>query len=45
MFETTDFGNLMIIDGCTMVSSRENFFLPRNDQPPSITGASKPKKT
>lgn len=26
MYETTDFGNLMIIDGCTMVSSRENFF-------------------
>lgn len=26
MFETTDFGNLMIIDGCTMVSTRENFF-------------------
>lgn len=26
MYETTDFGNLMIIDGCTMVSTRENFF-------------------
>ncbi len=26
MFDTTDFGQLMVIDGCTMVSSRENFF-------------------
>ncbi|NOU52920.1 polyamine aminopropyltransferase [Pseudoalteromonas sp. JBTF-M23] len=26
MYETTNYGNLMIIDGCTMVSSRENFF-------------------
>ena len=26
VYETTDFGNLMLIDGCTMVSTRENFF-------------------
>ena len=25
IFQTTQFGKLMIIDGCTMVSSRENF--------------------
>lgn len=25
IFDTTDFGKLMVIDGCTMVSSRENF--------------------
>ncbi len=25
VFETTDFGHFMVIDGCTMVSSRENF--------------------
>ncbi|WP_199609917.1 polyamine aminopropyltransferase [Flocculibacter collagenilyticus] len=25
MYETTDFGNFMLIDGCTMVSTRENF--------------------
>lgn len=26
VFETTDFGNLMVIDGAMMVSTRENFF-------------------
>lgn len=25
VYETSDFGNLMVIDGCTMVSSRDNF--------------------
>ncbi|TVQ87197.1 MAG: polyamine aminopropyltransferase [Chromatiaceae bacterium] len=25
IYETTDFGHLMVIDGCTMLSSRENF--------------------
>ncbi len=25
VFETTDFGNFMVIDGCTMVTARENF--------------------
>ena len=25
IYQTTDFGNLMVIDGCTMVSTRENF--------------------
>jgi spermidine synthase len=25
VYETTDFGNLMLIDGCAMVSTRENF--------------------
>lgn len=26
IFETETFGNLMVIDGCTMVSTRDNFF-------------------
>ena len=26
IYETEDFGNLMVIDGCTMVSTRDNFF-------------------
>jgi spermidine synthase len=26
MYETETFGNLMVIDGCTMVSTRDNFF-------------------
>jgi spermidine synthase len=26
IFETEGFGNLMVIDGCTMVSTRDNFF-------------------
>jgi len=26
IYETETFGNLMIIDGCTMVSTRDNFF-------------------
>ena len=26
IFETTDFGNLMVIDGAMMVTTRENFF-------------------
>ncbi len=25
VYETSDFGNLMVIDGCTMVSTRDNF--------------------
>jgi len=25
VYETTHFGNLMVIDGCTMLSARENF--------------------
>ncbi len=26
IYETTDFGNLMVIDGAMMVTTRENFF-------------------
>ncbi len=26
IYETETFGNLMVIDGCTMVSTRDNFF-------------------
>ncbi len=26
IYETTDFGNLMVIDGCIMLTGRENFF-------------------
>ncbi|MEI5640246.1 MULTISPECIES: polyamine aminopropyltransferase [unclassified Pseudoalteromonas] len=43
MFETTDFGNLMIIDGCTMVSSRENFFYHEMMSHPALFSHPAPK--
>ena len=43
MFETTDFGNLMIIDGCTMVSSRENFFYHEMISHPALLAHPNPK--
>jgi len=43
MYETTDFGNLMIIDGCTMVSSRENFFYHEMISHPALLAHPKPK--
>ncbi|WP_413400921.1 polyamine aminopropyltransferase [Pseudoalteromonas sp. KJ71-7] len=43
MFETTDFGNLMIIDGCTMVSSRENFFYHEMISHPALLAHPDPK--
>jgi spermidine synthase len=43
MFETTDFGNLMIIDGCTMVTSRENFFYHEMISHPALLAHPDPK--
>jgi len=43
MFETTDFGNLMIIDGCTMVSTRENFFYHEMMSHPALFSHPVPK--
>ncbi|MBQ4862732.1 polyamine aminopropyltransferase [Pseudoalteromonas sp. MMG013] len=43
MYETTDFGNLMIIDGCTMVSSRENFFYHEMMSHPALFSHPAPK--
>ena len=43
MFETTDFGNLMIIDSCTMVSSRENFFYHEMISHPALLEHPNPK--
>ncbi|MBQ4834346.1 polyamine aminopropyltransferase [Pseudoalteromonas sp. MMG010] len=43
MFETTDFGNLMIIDGCTMVTSRENFFYHEMISHPALLAHPAPK--
>lgn len=43
MYETTDFGNLMVIDGCTMVSSRENFFYHEMISHPALLSHPNPK--
>ncbi len=43
MYETTDFGNLMIIDGCTMVSTRENFFYHEMLSHPALFSHPAPK--
>lgn len=43
MFETTNFGNLMIIDGCTMVSTRENFFYHEMMSHPALFSHPAPK--
>jgi spermidine synthase len=43
MYETTDFGNLMVIDGCTMVSSRENFFYHEMMSHPALFSHPAPK--
>jgi spermidine synthase len=43
MYETTDFGNLMIIDGCTMVSTRENFFYHEMMSHPALFSHPNPK--
>ncbi|MDP4984647.1 polyamine aminopropyltransferase [Pseudoalteromonas tunicata] len=43
MYETTDFGNLMIIDGCTMVTTRENFFYHEMISHPALYSHTNPK--
>ncbi|OUL56012.1 polyamine aminopropyltransferase [Pseudoalteromonas ulvae] len=43
MYDTTDFGNLMIIDGCTMVTTRENFFYHEMISHPALYSHPNPK--
>jgi len=43
MYETTDFGNFMLIDGCTMVSSRDNFLYHEMIAHPALFTHSNPK--
>lgn len=44
MFETETFGNLMIIDGCTMVSTRENFLYHEMMAHPALFTHADPKR-
>lgn len=43
MYETTDFGYLMVIDGCTMVSTRENFLYHEMMSHPALFTHPNPK--
>ena len=43
IYETTDFGNLMLIDGAMMVSTRENFFYHEMMSHAAIYTHAKPK--
>ncbi len=44
MYETETFGNLMIIDGCTMVSTRDNFFYHEMMSHPALFLHPNPKR-
>lgn len=44
IFETEQFGNLMVIDGCTMVSTRDNFFYHEMMSHPVLYTHPDPKK-
>jgi spermidine synthase len=44
IYETETFGNLMIIDGCTMVSTRDNFFYHEMMSHPALYMHPNPKK-
>jgi len=44
IFETETFGNLMVIDGCTMVSSRDNFFYHEMMSHPALYTHPNPKR-
>ncbi len=44
IYETETFGNLMIIDGCTMVSTRDNFFYHEMMSHPALFLHSNPKR-
>jgi len=44
IYETETFGNLMIIDGCTMVSTRDNFFYHEMMSHPALFTHSDPKR-
>lgn len=43
MYDTTDWGKLMIIDGCTMVSSRDNFLYHEMMSHPALYTHTDPK--
>jgi spermidine synthase len=44
IYETEGFGNLMVIDGCTMVSTRDNFFYHEMISHPGMFTHPNPKK-
>ena len=44
IYETEHFGNLMVIDGCTMVSTRDNFFYHEMMSHPVLFSHPSPKK-
>ena len=44
MYETETFGNLMVIDGCTMVSTRDNFFYHEMMSHPALFTHPNPKR-
>ncbi len=44
IYETEGFGNLMVIDGCTMVSTRDNFFYHEMMSHPGLFLHPNPKK-
>lgn len=43
IYDTTDFGHLMVIDGCTMVSTRENFLYHEMMSHPAMLTHHNPK--
>jgi spermidine synthase len=44
IYETETFGNLMVIDGCTMVSTRDNFFYHEMMSHPALYTHTNPKR-
>jgi spermidine synthase len=44
IYETEGFGNLMVIDGCTMVSTRDNFFYHEMMSHPALYTHPNPKR-
>ena len=44
IYDTTDWGKLMVIDGCTMVTTRDNFFYHEMMSHPALFTHSDPKK-
>ena len=44
IYETETFGNLMVIDGCTMVSTRDNFFYHEMMSHPALYSHPAPKR-
>ncbi len=44
IYETETFGNLMVIDGCTMVSTRDNFFYHEMMSHPALFTHPEPKR-